>query len=101
MLWPVSVVSLLLLGARADVSWHDSSFQPNYVLEAVEGEIPINCEMRHSVTVNGTSPGPTIRLTEGETTWVRVYNRMAEQNLTMVRRFVGPRRYWHDKLTRR
>lgn len=80
---------MLLLGLRAQAQQvkyrvHDSSFQPDYVLEAGEANITINCQSRHSVVVNGTSPGPPLYLEEGKVTWIRVWNRMPEQNLTMV-----------------
>lgn len=78
-------LSLALLGVRAELKYHDHRFTPDYVLEASESNITINCESRHSVTINGTSPGPPLYLKEGKTAWVRVYNRMPEQNLTMVR----------------
>ncbi|KAM4061159.1 multicopper oxidase domain-containing protein [Hirsutella rhossiliensis] len=86
MLRAAAALSLLLLGVRAELQCHDHKFQPDYVLVASEDDITINCESRHSVTVNGTSPGPPLYLTEGQTTWIRVYNRMLEQNLTM---------HWH------
>jgi hypothetical protein len=35
--------------------------------------------------INGTSPGPEIRLVEGQVFWIRVYNDMDGKNLTMVR----------------
>jgi len=34
--------------------------------------------------INGTTPGPELRLRVGKTYWIRVYNDMATQNLTMV-----------------
>ena len=36
----------------------------------------------------GTSPGPELRFQEGQTKWVRVYNDMDDQNLTMVGHFI-------------
>ncbi|KJZ77661.1 hypothetical protein HIM_02838 [Hirsutella minnesotensis 3608] len=86
MLRAVAALSLLLLGARAELQVHDQTFQPDYVLEASAGDIKINCQVRHSVTINGTSPGPSISLVEGQTTWIRVHNRLPDQNLTM---------HWH------
>jgi FtsP/CotA-like multicopper oxidase with cupredoxin domain len=35
--------------------------------------------LHHAVTVNGTSPGPLIRLKQGETARIAVSNRLAEQ----------------------
>ncbi|KAG8627880.1 hypothetical protein KVT40_003753 [Elsinoe batatas] len=54
--------------------------------KATEKNIDIACEKRVSVVFNGTSPGPTLRLNEGKTTWIRVYNRLGDQNLTV---------HWH------
>lgn len=68
----------------ADYRVHDDSFVPDYVLEATLGKIQIGCQSRLSTTLNGTSPGPTLYLTEGKTTWVRVYNRMPSKNVTVV-----------------
>ncbi|KAG6014821.1 Multicopper oxidase aurL2, partial [Claviceps citrina] len=65
---------------------HDATFEPDFVLEASEQDVKANCAVRRSVVINGSIPGPTIHLREGRTTWIRVYNRMGEQNLTM---------HWH------
>jgi len=63
---------------------HDSDWQPEYVLVATAQNITINCESRYSVTFNQTSPGPALRLQEGKTTWVRVWNRIPDNNVTVV-----------------
>lgn len=76
----------LLLGAvgQAAAVVHDEGFYPEYVLEATEQDIQINCQTRRSVVINGTSPGPTIHLREGHTSWIRVYNRIPDKNFTVV-----------------
>lgn len=74
----------LLTGALAGYLVHDGNFLPDYVLEATLEEIQIDCKSRLSVVFNGTYPGPTLNLREGQTTWVRVYNRMASKNVTVV-----------------
>ncbi|PNS21175.1 Iron transport multicopper oxidase [Sphaceloma murrayae] len=76
----------LLTASLAELVRHDASFVPDIVLEATEQEIDIDCKKRLSVVFNGTSPGPTLRLSEGKTTWIRVYNRIEDQNLTV---------HWH------
>ncbi|UPL03177.1 hypothetical protein LCI18_014111 [Fusarium solani-melongenae] len=83
-----NILALLpfLTGALAGYLVHDSSFVPDYVLEATLEEIQIDCTSRLSVIFNGTYPGPTLHLREGQTTWVRVYNRMAHKNVTV---------HWH------
>lgn len=63
---------------------HGGSWDPEYVLVATAQNITINCESRHSVVFNGTSPGPVLHLQEGKTTWVRVYNQMLDKNITTV-----------------
>lgn len=81
-----NILALLpyLAGALAGYLVHDSSFVPDYVLEATLEEIQIDCKPRLSVVFNGTYPGPTLHLREGQTAWIRVYNRMAHKNLTVV-----------------
>lgn len=48
------------------------------------------------VLINGTSPGPEIRLVEGRTFWIRVYNDMEGQNLAMVPNSVNRLPYQSD-----
>ncbi|KAI0018889.1 L-ascorbate oxidase [Xylariomycetidae sp. FL0641] len=90
---PLSLLSSILLQAgflqtcrATTVSVHDASWQPTYALVATSEVITINCVQRQSVVFNGTSPGPPLYLKEGETTWVRVYNNMADLNMTV---------HWH------
>lgn len=82
----VGLLALALQPCRAEreAVHHDASWQPEYVLVATAGNITLNCESRYSVTYNGTSPGPTLYMREGKTTWVRVYNNMTDQNVTTV-----------------
>ena len=63
---------------------HDYSFYPDSVLRATAQNISVDCQSRYSVIINGTSPGPPIYMEEGQTTWVRVYNDMADLNLTVA-----------------
>lgn len=64
---------------------HDESFTPDYVLRVSEQQFTQSCIMKDSVIlVNGTSPGPELRLTEGNIYWVRVFNDMENKNLTMA-----------------
>lgn len=67
---------------------HGDCFQPDYVLEVTEEDIRVDCQTRRSVVINGTFPGPPIHLQEDQTTWIRVYNRIPDQNFTMVRRCI-------------
>jgi FtsP/CotA-like multicopper oxidase with cupredoxin domain len=63
---------------------HGRKYEPEYVLVATAQNISINCETRLSVVFNGTFPGPAIHMHEGKTTWVRVYNHMKDENVTVV-----------------
>ncbi|KAK3349594.1 laccase-like protein [Lasiosphaeria hispida] len=87
----------LLLGAwlpaavLADTVVHDDSFAPDHVLRVTYAEATTECETRSSVIVNGTTPGPAIHLLPGAISWIRVYNDMTDQNLTM---------HWHGLVQR-
>jgi hypothetical protein len=63
---------------------HDGSFTPDFYLSVTYENQTVACEHRMSVLVNGTSPGPTLRLPPGKTSWVRVCNNMDKYNTTMV-----------------
>nr|CEG05309.1 unnamed protein product [Fusarium clavum] len=76
----------LVAGAFAKTQVHDDTFTPDYVLEATLDDIKVNCKTRSSVTFNGTFPGPTLYLKEEQTTWIRVYNHIPDNNVTV---------HWH------
>jgi hypothetical protein len=64
---------------------HDASFSPDYSRRVTQRPFSQSCITKLDVIlVNGTSPGPEIRLLEGNVYWIRVYNDMDNQNLTMV-----------------
>lgn len=91
--------------AAGRVHKHDSSFNPNFVLSVTQQNISIGGMYRESVLVNNSLPGPTLRIQENEVVWIRVYNNMAHQNLTMVRaplqrRFFSLLLFREDKKTR-
>ncbi|THX67983.1 L-ascorbate oxidase [Aureobasidium pullulans] len=65
---------------------HDETFVPDFSLRVTVKNISQGCFFRESVVVNGTSPGPTLRIKPNKISWIRVYNDMADQNLTM---------HWH------
>lgn len=65
---------------------HDAKFVPDEVLVVTEEMTKQSCvPEKETLLVNGTTPGPTLRFTEGKTVWIRVYNNIPHQNLTMVR----------------
>lgn len=78
-------IHLLQTCSAATVTTHDESWQPEYAIYATQEDITVNCEHRLSVVLNGTYPGPTLYLKEGQTTWIRVYNHLPDLNLTLVR----------------
>jgi FtsP/CotA-like multicopper oxidase with cupredoxin domain len=65
---------------------HDHSFIPDHVLRITYETISIGCQTRPSVVINGSLPGPELRLRPGKTSWIRVYNDMTEFNATIVGR---------------
>jgi FtsP/CotA-like multicopper oxidase with cupredoxin domain len=82
-------VPLVVLGAlgfaRAATRLHDASFVPDAVLTITAENLAQSClPPKLTVLVNGTAPGPELRLREGKTYWIRVYNYMSDNNLTMV-----------------
>lgn len=80
----ISILTAGLVGVASAVT-HDESFVPDAVLRVWEEERKQSCvPSKDILVVNGTSPGPTLRFTEGKTVWIRVYNDIAHQNLTMV-----------------
>ncbi|KAF7443141.1 SufI multicopper oxidase [Pyrenophora tritici-repentis] len=68
------------------VHTHDAAFKPDFYLSVTYENHAVACEQRMSVLVNGTSPGPALRLPAGKTSWVRVCNNMEEFNTTI---------HWH------
>jgi L-ascorbate oxidase len=66
------------------VNIYNTSFTPGFSLRVSVRNITQGCSVRESVIVNGTSPGPTLHIKPNKVTWIRVYNDMADQNLTMV-----------------
>ncbi|KAK4176416.1 putative L-ascorbate oxidase [Triangularia setosa] len=90
------ILSSLLLGswlpiALAEMVIHDDSFHPDHILRVTVAQVPLSCESRTDIVVNGTSPGPALHILPGTSSWIRVYNDMPDQNLTM---------HWHG-LTQR
>ena len=85
----LSLISTLLhysLTFAANLQTHDNTFQPDQILRVSSINADIACIQRQSVVINGTTPGPAVVLPAGETTWVRVYNDMSDQNATI---------HWH------
>jgi L-ascorbate oxidase len=92
MRWTAGLLAACLAtGATAKIAFssktavvHDNTWEPEYVLVATAQNITTNCHSRYSVVFNETSPGPALYMKEGKTTWVRVYNKVEDKNLTVV-----------------
>ncbi|PFH55488.1 hypothetical protein XA68_18187 [Ophiocordyceps unilateralis] len=63
-----------------------ATFNPYVVLNVTRQTVSIGGILRYSTLVNGSLPGPTIRIPEEKVVWIRVYNEMTDDNLTM---------HWH------
>ncbi|KAK4155633.1 Laccase-like multicopper oxidase 1 [Chaetomidium leptoderma] len=85
-IFPILLASWLSGLVFAGAAVHDGQFTPGHVLRVTLAQVPSACEIREDVVVNGTSPGPAIYLPAGARTWVRVYNDIPDQNVTM---------HWH------
>ncbi|KAI1323959.1 Cupredoxin [Xylariaceae sp. FL0255] len=65
---------------------HDESFTPDYVLSVTRQNVSVAGIQRYSTLINGSSPGPELRLPQKDVIWIRVHNDMNDANLTM---------HWH------
>lgn len=74
----------LATASLGSVFHHDDSFQPDHILRVTAENYTETCTNRYSVLVNGSSPGPELRLKEGQVNWIRVYNDMKDENTTIV-----------------
>lgn len=74
----------LATASLGSVFHHGDSFQPDHVLRVTAENFTEACMNRYSVLVNGSSPGPELRLKEGQVNWIRVYNDMKNGNTTIV-----------------
>ncbi|KAH7408030.1 putative laccase [Cadophora sp. MPI-SDFR-AT-0126] len=81
-------IALSCLGhVLADTTCHDETFIPDAILRVTEAPLAQSCyPSKPTILVNGTSPGPALKIKEGYTYWIRVYNDMEHNNLTM---------HWH------
>ena len=85
LLYKVSILLSLIYAVLAGTSCHDETFVPDAVLRISAQNVSQSCyPAKYTVLVNGTAPGPEVRLLEGKTYWIRVYNDMTDDNATMV-----------------
>lgn len=64
---------------------HDDSFIPDAVLNVTRQNITIGGITKFATLVNGSIPGPALQIPENVVFWIRVYNNIEDDNLTMVR----------------
>ena len=88
----VSYCSLLLLfrlilPLYVTATIHDD-FTPDAILRVTVQNISLGGIQKLTTLVNGSIPGPELRVPENETAWIRVFNDMDGQNLTMVSRII-------------
>ncbi|KID74081.1 Multicopper oxidase aurL2 [Metarhizium brunneum] len=90
MLWLRRAVTTLALAAVPVLSLqahsHDDSFTPDIVLSVTRQNISIGGMYRETTLVNNSLPGPTLRIPEQKTIWIRVYNDIENDNVTI---------HWH------
>lgn len=80
----ITALTAALVGVASAVP-HGEKFVPDAVLRITSEERNQSCvPTKDILVVNGTSPGPTLLFTEGKTVWIRVYNDIPHENLTMV-----------------
>lgn len=77
--------TLLLTAASQTLHTHDGTFIPDASLHVTRKNISIGGIWRYTTMINGSIPGPPLRFTENQVVWIRVYNDMADDNVTMVR----------------
>ncbi|KFG82524.1 putative laccase [Metarhizium anisopliae] len=65
---------------------HDESFTPDAVLTVTRQNMSIAGVNKFATLVNDSIPGPALHMPENEVFWVRVYNNIEDDNLTM---------HWH------
>ncbi len=85
----VSCYSLLLLFSLILPGYvtaivHDDSFIPDAILRVTAQTVSVGGIQRLSTLINGSIPGPELRVPENEVAWIRVFNDINGQNLTMV-----------------
>ena len=63
---------------------HDDSFIPDALLRITAQNVSLGGIQKLATMVNGSIPGPELRVPEDGAAWIRVFNDMNDQNLTMV-----------------
>ncbi|KAI9708348.1 MAG: hypothetical protein M1820_004052 [Bogoriella megaspora] len=84
-LW-ATLLGIVNAASSCTLTTHDESFVPDIILRVSTKELTIAGNTSTFPVVNGTYPGPPIELPAGQTTWIRVWNDMQGENVTM---------HWH------
>ena len=79
----------LILPHHVTAIVHDDSFSPDAILRVTAQSVSLGGIQRLTTLVNGSIPGPELRVPENETAWIRVYNDMNGQNLTIVSKIIS------------
>lgn len=83
--WFAILSSFLASTFAHQLEVHGEDFIPDAVLVVTEAVQSQPCVPdKPVILINGTSPGPELRLLEGDVYWIRVYNNMQDQNVTIV-----------------
>jgi hypothetical protein len=77
-------MALVALVASLKAHCHDYSFTPNEIFRVTRQNVNLGGIYRYTTLVNDSIPGPPLRIPENEVFWIRVYNDMTDDNLTMV-----------------
>jgi len=81
----VLTAGLITVANAASLETHGPDFVPDAVLVVTEEEVKQSCvPTKNIIVVNGTSPGPELTFNVNDTVWIRVYNNIPDQNLTMA-----------------
>lgn len=90
-LFSISLVLLfpIILPHYVTAIVHNDSFSPDAILRVTTQNVSLGGVQRLTTLVNGSMPGPELRVPENETAWIRVYNDMKGQNLIMVSRIIS------------
>ncbi|KAG0146972.1 hypothetical protein CROQUDRAFT_132856 [Cronartium quercuum f. sp. fusiforme G11] len=83
MVYHITLFKFFLLTITWSYEIVKAGWQPNAILRISEQLLAGDCTLRPSVTVNGTSPGPTLRFRAGERVWIRVFNDLLYENTTL------------------
>lgn len=78
----------LFLPHHVTATIHDDSFTPDAILRVTSQVFSLGGIQKLTTLVNGSIPGPELRVPENETACIRVFNDMKGQNLTMVSRII-------------